>query len=279
MSAGDLLVQYDLAYERYSTPQPELLALALTRSPAGLTDPVGLRHPGSQYLLHRHPGRGRPWPPRPPALARPRWSPTPSPPRARSSGPSRPAGELVVDGDAAGLDDAGRPGLLDGNRAIYYAGTLDTHPTAQQAGPVQAGSTLVVTDTNRKQAFRWNTIMANAGATQTPAQNRPRPHRATAPSTSSRPLPWTRRRPPPPTWGRYTSPPPPTATPISYTPRRPALQRPGRQPGHRLGDRHLRGRSGRSVVAGHLASPPTTDHVTLVQPQSGSTTAGSPGSP
>jgi hypothetical protein len=35
----------------------------------------------------------------------------------------------------------------------------------------KSGAQLVVTDTNRKQAFRWDTLTANAGATETPSEN------------------------------------------------------------------------------------------------------------
>ncbi len=40
MSAGDVLVQYDQAFERYDTPNPQQLAQDLTPTPRGLSDPV-----------------------------------------------------------------------------------------------------------------------------------------------------------------------------------------------------------------------------------------------
>ena len=46
------------------------------------------------------------------------------------------SGEMVVDGDGVGLDEAASAGLLNTDSAILYAGTLDTHPKAEaQASP------------------------------------------------------------------------------------------------------------------------------------------------
>ena len=72
MSAGDVLVEYDQAYEHYGMPQPQLLALGLSPTPAGLTDPVSFGPPvpnvssiatlDEQDLAPRRPTRPRPSP-------------------------------------------------------------------------------------------------------------------------------------------------------------------------------------------------------------------------
>ncbi|HXW35697.1 MAG TPA: discoidin domain-containing protein, partial [Acidimicrobiales bacterium] len=49
-------------------------------------------------------------------------------------------------------------------------GTLDTDQSRLRQ-LMQSGATLVVTDTNRKEAFRWDTLAANYGSTETPSQN------------------------------------------------------------------------------------------------------------
>ena len=46
MSAGDLVLQSDLAYEHYNTPRPRACGGCSTRRPPGLGAPGGLREPG-----------------------------------------------------------------------------------------------------------------------------------------------------------------------------------------------------------------------------------------
>src|SRR6202034_268244 len=79
-------------------------------------------------------------------------------------------GAVVMEGDATGLNNLAGLGLLNTDSAIYYAGTLATHP-AQLQSLASQGAQLVVTDTNRKQAFRWDTLTANSGYTETPSDN------------------------------------------------------------------------------------------------------------
>jgi len=171
MSAGDVLVQNDLAYERYNTPRPLPIAQALTPTPPGLSDTVGYGTPRpnisqipltDEEALAESPDQAWPAPEEVMAVADPR-------PIVRGESTS---GELVVDGDGAGLDAAASAGLLDSDSAILYAGTLDTHPSARSQA-LAGNATFVVTDSNRKQAFRWNTVLGNAGATLTTAEPQP----------------------------------------------------------------------------------------------------------
>lgn len=92
---------------------------------------------------------------------------------------------LVVAGDASGVAAASSVGLLQGNPTILYAGTLDTHPGLRQT-TLSHPAQLVVTDTNRKQGYRWNSLNENTGYTETAAQRPNTNDPSNAPSTSSR---------------------------------------------------------------------------------------------
>ncbi len=89
MDAGDVLVQYDQAYERYDTPDPQQLALDLATTPPGLSDPVGYGTPRPNISLIPRLRRGGPGPPGRTRAGRPRSSPTRWPTPGPSSGPSR----------------------------------------------------------------------------------------------------------------------------------------------------------------------------------------------
>jgi len=168
LSAGDVLVEYDQAYEHYGVVQPQLLAQQLASTPAGLSDPVSFGTPRPNvpaYSELDEADLSAPANPTPPA---PLVDYTVSAPRPITRAESD-TGAVVVAGDATGLQEMADAGLLDTTSAIYYAGTLDTHPGLRRL--LAPGDQLVVTDTNRKQAFRWDTLTANYGATETPSQN------------------------------------------------------------------------------------------------------------
>lgn len=169
MGAGDVMVEYDQRYEHYGIPQPQLVALQLLQTPAGLTDPTSFGSPRpnvstvstlNEEDLSVQGNVG--WP-------SPIVTYTVPDPRALVRGESD-SGAVVVAGDATGLNNLAGLGLLNTRSAIYYAGTLATHG-AQLQQLASQGAQLVVTDTNRKQAFRWDTLTANAGYTETPGGN------------------------------------------------------------------------------------------------------------
>jgi hypothetical protein len=168
MDAGDVLVQYDQAYERYGAPSPQQLALDLATTPTGLSDPVDYGDPRpnislipdfDEAALTRPPNQGWTSPLVSYTVADPR-------PIVRAESASTP---LVVDGDADGIVAAADVGLLSGNPTIYYAGTLDTDARLR-AATLGAPADLVVTDTNRKEGYRWNTLSENTGYTETASQ-------------------------------------------------------------------------------------------------------------
>jgi arabinofuranan 3-O-arabinosyltransferase len=169
MSAGDVLVQYDQAYERYDTPNPQVIASQLQPIPAGLSDPVSYGAPRPNVSVIPRLDET--------ALGVPPNAPWPSPLVSYTVANPRPIvrGEslalpMVVDGDASGLVNAAGMGMLNTNATIFYAGTLDTDKALQKS-TLSHPADLVVTDTNRKRGFRWNSLEENAGYTETPSQD------------------------------------------------------------------------------------------------------------
>ena len=168
LNAGDVLVQYDQAYERYDTPNPQTLAAQLTTPPPGLVDPVSYGTPRPNVPLLPHFDEGSLALPANPGWPSPLVSYTVTNPRpiVRTESTSTP---LVVAGDANGVVGAASVGLLAGNPTILYSGTLDTDKKLQQA-TLSKPANLVVTDSNRKQGYRWNSLNENSGYTETAAQ-------------------------------------------------------------------------------------------------------------
>ncbi len=266
MGAGDLMVEYDQQYEHYGVPQPQLLALQLLQTPTGLTHPVGFGAPRPNIsvvpTLNEQdlsvPGNVT-WPP-------PVVTYTVPNPRPLVRGESD-TGAVVMAGDATGLDNLAGLGLLDTASAIYYAGTLAPTPSRLHQLASQ-GAQLVLTDTNRKEAFRWDTLTANTGATETPSENPAK----TDPSDSPVELfPGTGIASK--TYASYAGAVNVTASSygnsVSYTPED--------QPYSAIdGNLDTAWTTGTFVPdpAGqwwqvHLANPVSTDHITLVQPQRG----------
>ena len=152
MGAGDVLVQYDQAYERYDTPNPQQLALDLAVTPPGLSDPVSYGTPRPNVPLVPHFDEATLARPADQGWTSPLVSYTVADPRPieRAESTSTP---LVVDGDADGIVNAAAVGLLADNPSILYAGTLDTDARLRSE-TLGAPADLVVTDTNRKQGYR-----------------------------------------------------------------------------------------------------------------------------
>jgi hypothetical protein len=169
MSAGDVLVQYDEAYTTYNTPDPLQLAQDLHPTPKGLSDPVAYGAPKPNISLipeFNEQTLSRPANQTPTA---PLVSYTVDHPRPVVRAESLKA-PLVVSGNSPGLVDAASVGLLAGNPTIFYSGTLDTASKSLRSRVLKPGTNLVVTDTNRKQGFRWNGIQDNRGYTETAAE-------------------------------------------------------------------------------------------------------------
>ncbi len=165
MSAGDVLVENDEQFERYDVPDPRVVAQSFDPTPPGLSDPVSFGTPRTNVSsvpnLNEQtlslPAKAKPLPPIVTyTVAHPR-------PVIRSESTAAP---LLVSGNAAGVTAASALGLLGGNPTIFYAGTLDTRPELGRK-LLAAKPSLVVTDTNPKQGWRWNGITENAGYVET----------------------------------------------------------------------------------------------------------------
>jgi arabinofuranan 3-O-arabinosyltransferase len=165
MSVGDVLVQNDLQFERYNVPDPRVIARSFHPTPPGLSHPVSYGAPrqndSSVANLNEQ------------TLALPAQKVPLAPVVTYTVDAPRPvvraestAAPLVVSGNGSGLVAASSVGLLAGNPTIFYSGTLDAKPLLRRK--VLAGKpSLVVTDTNPKQGYRWNGITENAGYVET----------------------------------------------------------------------------------------------------------------
>jgi hypothetical protein len=175
MSAGDLVLQSDLAYEHYNSPRPRALWQKLDPPPPGLGAPVGFgspavtASPSVKYPLIDET-----------ELALPHNAPYPQPvtvfpvsgsrPILRTEGVTTP---VLIDGDGAGLIAAAGAGLLDGQATVFYSPSF-TSPSALQHQLAQ-GADLVVTDTNRRQAQQYGTVGDNVGYTEMAGEKQPVP--------------------------------------------------------------------------------------------------------
>jgi hypothetical protein len=76
---------------------------------------------------------------------------------------------VVMAGSAEGIVDLAGAGLLDPDRPLLFAATLDDLATTGEFDEAMLGSDpwWVVTDTNRRQARHWSTVSANLGTLET----------------------------------------------------------------------------------------------------------------
>ncbi len=168
MSVGDVLVEYDEQYERYDPPRPALVLHDLHTTPPGLGKPVAFGTPTQniptiamydETYFDLPPGI----PKTSPVVIYPVSDPRPV---IRADGLNEP---LVISGDNVGIVDAADVGLLANNPTILFSGTLDTDEAlARQV--LSRPAQLVLTDSNRKEAFEWNSLAENTGYTETPSE-------------------------------------------------------------------------------------------------------------
>ena len=169
MSVGNLLVQYDTQYEHFGQPHPLTVASLLTPTPPGLTGPVSFGTPGFNRSTL-------------PTLDEQDLaaiSPNTKLPKVAVYGVTDPRpllraeslhGALVVAGDGTGLVNLAPTGLLNTTSPVFDSGSLASLPGRLHA-LMAAGAGLVITDSNRKQGFRWDTISSTAGATETSSED------------------------------------------------------------------------------------------------------------
>jgi len=168
MGVGDLVLRNDLQVDRFDLARPKNTWVLFNPTPSGLAAPKtfghGLGPPLTFSLLDAR------------ALALPAGTPDPAPVvdfpvqsprpivRADASGPS-----VVVSGDGAGLVDLAQAGLLTGNELIQYSAAFAGDPAGLQRA-ASGNSVLVVTDSNRKRAERWDNVNYDVGYTERPGE-------------------------------------------------------------------------------------------------------------
>ncbi|MDQ1521628.1 MAG: arabinofuranan 3-O-arabinosyltransferase, partial [Actinomycetota bacterium] len=164
MGVGDVLLRNDLQYERYFLVRPERLQADFTPAPSGLVKgkKFGTKAAGKVPQLYIDEI----------ALGAPANEPTP--PALQDYQVKNPTSivhttsahrTLVVAGDGEGLVDASDIGLLQGAGAVVYSASYDGKPAALRDA-LGADGVVVVTDSNRKRARRWSTLIEDYGYTE-----------------------------------------------------------------------------------------------------------------
>jgi len=156
LSAGNVLVQYDTNSKHYGTIPATQLSKLFSPIPQGLSNEHKF---GTSNSLNAS-GTGT----LPEVAVYTVTNPRPIT-RAESD-----TGAMLVAGDSFGLNDLAGVGLLNSKSAIYFSGSLAADPQRTRSLAKQ-GALLVVTDSNRKQGFRWTAISSLAGQIETPSQN------------------------------------------------------------------------------------------------------------
>ncbi len=164
-SAGDVVLQSNLAYWRYNTPRPQETWSLFNPPPTGIGKPVTFGKPvpvvaPAEYSLTDEE-----------ALAQPANAPWPPPIAVFPVSDPRPIyraepayAPLVIDGSGAGVVAAASTGLLADNPTIFYAGTIDGQAKLLRE-VVTPDAQLVLTDSNRKVLEHWSSVSANIGET------------------------------------------------------------------------------------------------------------------
>lgn len=170
LRAGEVVVQADLQFERYRTPRPATVAAALTPTPAGLGDPVPFGPPEPNEADRTIPLVDET------TLATPPDTPVPAPVTAFPVDDPRPivgvepvAAPLLLAGDGEGIVDAAGAGLLDDAGMILSDADLVGDPALRRR-VLDEGAHLLLTDSNRRRARRWNSVRENLGFTEQAAE-------------------------------------------------------------------------------------------------------------
>jgi hypothetical protein len=166
LGAATVDLRSDLQYERFLTPRPAATWAQFSPPPPGLTTPTTFGPPVplnttqvpviDEIALETPPAAQDP-----PAVAV--FGVTGAPQIVHAEPSSAPT---IVAGNGEGLVDMAAAGVLDGNASqgpVLYAAGLDA---SQFNAAMAQGATLVLTDTNRKQAQRWGTVRYTRGYTE-----------------------------------------------------------------------------------------------------------------
>jgi len=165
MSAGDVLLQSDLQYERYAGTHPQPLFDLFQPTPAGLGVPktfgpavgaetlIGPIYDEAQLGVATSA-------PKPPSLA---VYPVANPrAQIRSEATTAP---VLIAGDGEGLLESTAFGLISNKNVLFYSGSLPTKKAFARA--TSPGTAYVVTDSNAKRLDAFGTLSENYGYVQT----------------------------------------------------------------------------------------------------------------
>jgi hypothetical protein len=168
LRAGTISLRSDLQYERYDTPRPRSLWRLLTSPPApGLGAPAAFGGDAPNRAIATLPmfdaleleDSGSPSPPKV-AL----FPVRDAAPIVDTKSAERP---VVLAGDGDGIVDASSAGLLDGHQLVQYAVTLRD---PELLAALRRNADLVLTDSARKRARRWDLLRDDVGATERAGQ-------------------------------------------------------------------------------------------------------------
>ncbi|MSO79935.1 MAG: DUF3367 domain-containing protein, partial [Acidimicrobiia bacterium] len=165
-AAGDVLVRYDLEYERYRTPRPRVLYSVLKSGLKGASrgDDFGPRRPNRASTAQ--------------PLNDPVELGTPvdaaDPPKVQIYEIGQPesivrtapvTNPVIVAGDGEGLVDAAAAGVIDGRAVVISSAWYAKHPGALRR-LLARDADLLVTDTNRRRARHWGASRDMTGNTE-----------------------------------------------------------------------------------------------------------------
>jgi arabinofuranan 3-O-arabinosyltransferase len=161
MGVGDVVLRNDLEVERYDLVRPRETWQVFGATPPGLGAPTTYGGPAAQPPITDARELAIPAGTADPASIV--VFPVKDPRTIVRIEDNQPV--LIVAGDADGLIDLAQAGLLDGTETIRYAASFGGAAALDRA--IHDGSgVLVVTDTNRRRAQRWDTVVDNVGYTE-----------------------------------------------------------------------------------------------------------------
>ncbi len=166
MGVGDILVRSDLQYERYLTPRPRRTWMQLLGA-AGLGEPLRFGDPAPNVPVEALPLDDEL------EFSTPVDAPDPPPvslfpvldPRAitRTVTATDP---VLMAGNGAGMVALASSGGLQVDRPLLYSASFAEDPSGLDEQLAEPGASLVITDTNRRQARRWGSVRDNDGYTE-----------------------------------------------------------------------------------------------------------------
>ena len=168
LGADTIWVADDLAFDRFRTPRPEVVADLFAATPPGLGTPTAFGEPAPNVpdvpmVDEQQLGDPRVGTALPTVELVPVREPVPI---------VRTATRVVlVAGSGDGLVDAAAAGLLQGDELVRYAADLGPDDLAQAIATADSGgaglTTVVVTDSNRDRAAHWRGSQDVTGMTET----------------------------------------------------------------------------------------------------------------